>query len=157
MNHYVQHASYIGYHLIWRRYKAFWVRWRWAQHHRWMQWLASMRSRVVRTNLTSLYSVTKTKDCRNPVACCNIRVLDRWGLFDEENGIGKAESNKMPTVGLFGPQFSRLFRDIIAAIGSYGDIYERNLAELTPCRGLNLLLIFGMNSHLQFHVPGMLQ
>lgn len=76
-------------------------------------------------------------------------------VFAEQNGMGKATSNSMPTVGLYGSNFNRLFRNVIAAVGSYNEIYERNLEDLIPRQGLNLLA--DMTSPLRFHIPGILE
>jgi hypothetical protein len=57
----------------------------------------------------------------------------------EENGISAATSSKMPVVNLLGPQYTDMFRHAIGAVGSYADIYDRNIDQYFPRSGLNLL------------------
>lgn len=45
----------------------------------------------------------------------------------------------MPILNLFGPLYSRMLRDVIEAVGSYSEIYDRNAEEQIPRGGLNLL------------------
>lgn len=60
-------------------------------------------------------------------------------FYAEENGITAESSNKMPIVNLFGRKYARFMRDIIAAVGNYGEIYERNVEAEVPRGGLVLV------------------
>ena len=53
-------------------------------------------------------------------------------FYAEENGITQATAADMPTVQLFGNDFTFMFRQSIAFVGSYGEIYSRNLGEDFP-------------------------
>ncbi|CAB9522337.1 Putative amino-acid ABC transporter-binding protein YhdW [Seminavis robusta] len=57
----------------------------------------------------------------------------------EEMLLNKTSSNQMPMVGLFGSSHQRMFRDAILAVGSYADMYERNLQAIVPREGRNFL------------------
>ena len=72
----------------------------------------------------------------------------------EENGITNLTSNNMAEVLVFGQQLHRMFRDAILAVGSYGDIYQRNLEFVIPRSGRNML---NANPHLgpqHYIIPG---
>ena len=75
----------------------------------------------------------------------------------EENGITQGTANEMPAVMLYGSKFSRIFRDVIASVGSYGEVYERNLAQHIPRAGMNLLYNTSHQSPLIPMMPGMLE
>lgn len=61
--------------------------------------------------------------------------------FDaEENGISMANANSgLPEVLLFGSRFTQMLRHAIGAVGSYREIYERNIQDYFPRSGLNQL------------------
>jgi hypothetical protein len=52
-------------------------------------------------------------------------------FYAEENGIDRLSSNEMPTVALFGEAFTRMFRDAISFVGSYGELPKN--PSLTSC------------------------
>lgn len=60
-------------------------------------------------------------------------------IHAEAENITQASPNEMPDVGLFGLRYRRMFRDAILAVGNYGEIYSRNVEDLIPRDGLNLL------------------
>lgn len=63
-------------------------------------------------------------------------------FFAEEESISRDQplsSIRMPAVNLFGPQFVRMLRDPIIAVGNYGELYSRNLKSTKPRDGWNLL------------------
>lgn len=61
-------------------------------------------------------------------------------FYAEEQGISADSSLDMPVVNLFGALHSRMFRDAVQAVGSYADIYQRNIGDdEAPRGGLNLL------------------
>lgn len=60
-------------------------------------------------------------------------------FYAEENGISVANANSMPEVTLFGTQYTQMLRQAITAVGSYGDIYQRNFKVRFPRSGLNHL------------------
>jgi len=54
----------------------------------------------------------------------------------EENHITKANSNLMPVVTLFGPEYENMFRSVIQTVGNYDEIYRRNIeSSFTPRSG----------------------
>lgn len=57
----------------------------------------------------------------------------------EVESITQATANEMPVMNLFGLRYRRMFRDSIVAVGNYGEMYDRNLENLIPRSGLNLL------------------
>ena len=60
-------------------------------------------------------------------------------FYAEENGIIQATSNKMPLTNLFGSDFMRMLRDIIIAVGNYGEIHQRVFGQNSTRVGLNAL------------------
>jgi len=48
-------------------------------------------------------------------------------FFAEESQITRLTANQMPTIHLYGPRFTRIFRDAISAVGSYGELHEWSL------------------------------
>ncbi|CAB9506132.1 extracellular solute-binding protein [Seminavis robusta] len=60
-------------------------------------------------------------------------------IYAEESSIGKVDASRMPSVDLFGPTYSLMFKLMVLKLGNYGDIYEANLAGLIPRQGHNLL------------------
>lgn len=60
-------------------------------------------------------------------------------FYAEEQGITQATANQMPTMSLFGSRFFQAYVSAIAAVGNYGEIYQRNLSRLLPRSGANLL------------------
>ena len=57
----------------------------------------------------------------------------------EERGLGKATATNMPTTNLFGPLFRDMLQNAVAAGGAYNELYNRNLEDIVPRAGLNLL------------------
>jgi hypothetical protein len=62
-------------------------------------------------------------------------------FYAEENGITRANADSMPTVSLFGSTYAKMLRQAIGAVGSYAEIYERNIGDTfnRTQTGLNLL------------------
>jgi general L-amino acid transport system substrate-binding protein len=67
----------------------------------------------------------------------------RWIFFSlvyaEEHNITQATAVDMPRSTLFGPLRSETFFHVINTVGNYGEMYERNFAELANRGGLNAL------------------
>ena len=67
----------------------------------------------------------------------------RWIVFAiiyaEEEGITSTTATSMPIIELYGSLNKQAFRDLILAVGNYGDIYQRNLEDIIPRSGRNLL------------------
>lgn len=77
-------------------------------------------------------------------------------IHAEEEEITSASSNDMPEVFLFGSALKRMFRNVVLAVGNYGDIYERNVEAYIPRAGRNRL---NTNPHLagqHYILPGFL-
>ena len=60
-------------------------------------------------------------------------------IYAEEEGITADKASKMPILQLFGSAYKQAFRDVIVAVGNYGEMYERNLEDIMPRSGRNLL------------------
>ena len=56
-------------------------------------------------------------------------------FYAEENGYTQATANRLPIVNLFGPAFKRMMRDIVFAVGNYGEVYESAVESLYPRAG----------------------
>ena len=59
-------------------------------------------------------------------------------IYAEEQGITKATEYRMPIVNLFGRQHATFLRNVVKAVGSYEEIYERNVANVIRRSGLNM-------------------
>jgi len=60
-------------------------------------------------------------------------------FYAEEKGITKSRQNQMPIVESFGSEFARMFRDAILSVGNYGEMYSRNIEDVIPRNGRNML------------------
>ena len=60
-------------------------------------------------------------------------------LYGEVHSIDSQHSDAMPSIGSFGLDFENFFRSIIAAVGNYDELYQRNLGELYPRGRRNVL------------------
>ena len=59
----------------------------------------------------------------------------------------------LPEVGLFGPKFADMFRNAVAEVGSYADIYDRN-AEAELSRGGLNTVNFLLRGPQHYPLPG---
>lgn len=94
------------------------------------------------------YEIGSRRFSKDPLALVTRQNDPEWSAFvywivsaifhAEEQGITAASSHTMPIVNLFGYLYQRMFRDAIAAVGSYKEIYDRNLEAVLPRSGLNL-------------------
>jgi len=73
-------------------------------------------------------------------------------FFAEEQGISASSYRKMPVVNLFGPQFDTMLQSVVKAVGSYAEIYERNVERDIPRGGWNRL--HNELSQQHFPLPG---
>jgi hypothetical protein len=98
---------------------------------------------------TGPYDFGSGKFSKDPLALVTREDDPEWTSFvnwvvlatiqAEEQGITQNTGDKMPLLFLFGPLFTRFFRNIIQAVGNYAEMYERNLAPLLDRVGLNTL------------------
>jgi len=75
-------------------------------------------------------------------------------IYAEEIGVNQTASYQMPEVFVYGEDRKRMFRDCILAVGSYAEIYDRNLASYIPRGGRNVLNAQTFAEH--YLVPGIL-
>jgi general L-amino acid transport system substrate-binding protein len=65
----------------------------------------------------------------------------RWVLaslvYAEEQGITQANATLMPRTTLFGPLRTNVFYHAVNAVGSYGELYDRNFGALVPRGGVH--------------------
>mmetsp|Transcript_19894 Transcript_19894/g.27607 ORF Transcript_19894/g.27607 Transcript_19894/m.27607 type:complete len:81 (-) Transcript_19894:30-272(-) len=59
-------------------------------------------------------------------------------FFAEEEGITQKLSMDMPSVNLFGSKLVHMYRNAIAEVGNYGEMYDRSVVAV-PREGRNLL------------------
>ena len=57
----------------------------------------------------------------------------------EEKNITQATAGEFPQTDVFGEQYNDMFRHAIAAVGNYGEVYERHRASIIPREGINLI------------------
>jgi hypothetical protein len=76
-------------------------------------------------------------------------------FYAEENGITMSIADRMPTVNLFGPTYAQMLPRAIGAVGSYAEIYERNIGDTFNRTGLNLLYNPDNSSPLLFAIQNL--
>jgi hypothetical protein len=76
-------------------------------------------------------------------------------FYAEEMGIDQRLSNKMPELGIFGPDFVRALRDPILEFGNYGELYERNVEALIPRHGRNMINSIHRPGPQLYPIPGL--
>jgi hypothetical protein len=107
-------------------------------------------SAVRRSGYDSLaYTVGKNRLSIRPMALATRQDDHQWNQFvywivstifyAEEKGVIQMTADDLPLVRFFGPTYDSMLREAVAAIGSYKEIYERNLEMDIPRGGLNLV------------------
>mmetsp|Transcript_27691 Transcript_27691/g.45790 ORF Transcript_27691/g.45790 Transcript_27691/m.45790 type:complete len:526 (+) Transcript_27691:94-1671(+) len=110
---------------------------------------------VSRTNVvtnggyTGPYQIGSSRLTKDPLALVTLQDDQLWSSFvywvnsalvyAEEAGIDSASSNDMPLISLFGDSYTRMLREAVAAVGNFGEIYNRNVEADVPRGGLNEL------------------
>jgi hypothetical protein len=51
-------------------------------------------------------------------------------IYAEDRGITQMSHNDMPEIYIFGSQFRRMLRNVILEVGSYADMYDRNVQKV---------------------------
>ena len=77
-------------------------------------------------------------------------------FYAEEQEITMETAEEMPLVRLFGSRFSFIFRDAIGAVGSYAEIYSRNIDDIFPRGGPNLVNTL-LDGPQHYPYPGILE
>jgi hypothetical protein len=75
-------------------------------------------------------------------------------FYADEQGITSATFQKMPVVNLFGPTFSNMLQNVIKAVGSYSQMYERSADSVYPRAANNELNVVPYGPQ-QFPPPGL--
>lgn len=101
-----------------------------------------------------LYNETMTGKLNQPLSKDPLSIVTRqddvawsdfcqwifWSLvYAEEQNITEATAMDMPMVTLFGPLRSETFYHAVNTVGNYGELYQRNFANIVPRTGLNKL------------------
>ena len=60
-------------------------------------------------------------------------------MYAEEANVTNVTWREMPQVNVFGPMYINMLRHAVQAVGSYGEVFERNSNGGVPRRGKNLL------------------
>jgi hypothetical protein len=104
---------------------------------------------VLEFGYTGPYNTSSNILSDDPLALVTTSEDQRWSSFvfwvvsalfyAEENAITQSTASKMPIVNSFGPLYTRMFRDAIAATGNYKEIYARNAQSEIPRSGPNML------------------
>lgn len=76
-------------------------------------------------------------------------------VYAEENNISQSTSHLMPLVHCFGEDLQRMFRDAVHAMGNYKEVYDRNLADILPRGGRNMLNLVEENLPFRYIPPGL--
>jgi hypothetical protein len=60
-------------------------------------------------------------------------------ILAEEIYISRSQGKFLPEVKLFGPSYDQMFRDVISAVGNYGEMYNRTMnVSRSGCNQLNI-------------------
>jgi general L-amino acid transport system substrate-binding protein len=121
------------------------------------------RNSVLRTGRVLDYEVGSTRYSKEPLAVVTRMDDPVWSDFvywvvealfiAEEQGITKDTAENMPRTDLFGGLFRDMLRNAVSAGGAYNELYSRNLEDIVPRAGLNLL---NNGSQPQFYpLPGL--
>ena len=121
------------------------------------------RSKVNRQGYTGQYEFVSNRYSKDPLALVTREDDTQFSAFvfwvvsiifwAEEQGITMANANQLAQVNLFGPEFMGMFRNAVAAVGNYGEIYQRNAEADMPRGGLNLLNKF-LGGPQHYPLPG---
>lgn len=107
------------------------------------------RNSILQAGNVLNYEIGETRYSKEPLAIVTRMDDPTWSDFvywvvealfiAEERGITKATSENMPTTNLFGPLFRDMLQNAVSAGGAYNELYNRNLEDIVPRAGLNLL------------------
>lgn len=117
---------------------------------------------VVRSNgYTGAYEVGINIYSREPLSLVTRDDDPRWSdmvqwvlqgiLAAEERGILQATASNFVSLEYFGDSFTEAFRNVIAEVGNYAEIYDRHLRKILPRAEVNK--INGGDSGLIFSLP----
>lgn len=95
--------------------------------------------------------VTRQND---PHWCAFVYWIVSGIFYAEEQGITRSTSNKMPVINLFGPLYAKFLQDTVAAVGSYGEIYDRHVQSEIPRTGIHLLNVNPLGPQ-HYPLPGL--
>lgn len=100
---------------------------------------------AIRRNYQGPYEVGMNRFSKGPQALVTAQDDRQWAdfvfwvvsalFYADEEGITQFTSSAMPSVQLFGPRFVFMFRHAVAAVGSYGEIYNRHFILEAPRGG----------------------
>ncbi|CAB9530197.1 Putative amino-acid ABC transporter-binding protein YhdW [Seminavis robusta] len=121
-------------------------------------------SRVREAGYTGEYVVSDTLLSKEPLAILTRGDDPAWTDFvnavlqalltAEAENITQANANMFPQTSLFGDDFRDMFRDTIAAVGNWGEMFDRSLGLVVERSGPNLLNLDVQNaSGLMFSPP----
>jgi hypothetical protein len=115
------------------------------------------------TGYTGAYQIGSGRYSKDPLALVTRQDDVEWSdfvywivsaiFYAEEQDITMETADEMPSVNLFGPLFSNMFRDAISTVGNYGEIYERSAQADVPRGGLNLVNVF-LSGPQHYPLPG---
>jgi hypothetical protein len=114
-------------------------------------------------NISSLYA----KSFIEPLALVTRHDDAQWSdfvyaivmatFYAEENGITMSNAMiEMPELYHFGQDYTNMLRNAVGVVGSYSEIYERNVEAVLPRSGLNRLFQTNTESPLLFPVQDLL-
>jgi len=120
---------------------------------------------VVNAGYNGPYQTGSDRFSKDPLALVTRQDDPQWSKFvfwivgstfyAEEQKITREIADQMPKVTLFGPQFENMFVNAIAAVGNYGEIYDRNAEAEVSRGGLTLLNEF-LATPQHYPLPGVL-
>ena len=80
----------------------------------------------------SVYPLSMATRQNDPQWSDFVRLMIVGTIQAEATGVTQATAIDMPTLDLFGPMYQQALRDMVLNIGSYAEIYERNMEMYLP-------------------------
>lgn len=115
-------------------------------------------------NYEGEYEQGKNRFSKDPLALVTRQDDEQWSSFvfwtlmalvyADEQAISSTDASKMPINNMFGSEYALSFRHTVAAVGSYGDIYNRTFQQEVARGGPNLLNVYPYGPQ-HFSLPGL--
>jgi len=106
-----------------------------------------LEDNAIAAGYTGDYAISTNTLSKEPLAWVSRQEDERFSdiinwvimalLTAEEQGITQATATDFPTYDGLGETWETIFRDAVAAVGNYGEIYDRTLESVLPRSGLN--------------------
>lgn len=100
-------------------------------------------------NYDGIYAIGTSLYTKEPLALVSASADRRWSdfinvvfhglLVAEQHNITQSSANLFPQTDVFGKDYKDMFRNAIAAVGNYGEIYQRHMESFLPREPMNTI------------------